>query len=181
MPARNKNAVRAEVVIDASIRARSRDGLVPLVLAAAEAALDAEHSAGPDRVTVMLSGNERLRALNLEFNGLDEVTDVLSFNETDGWSDGVPPAEADSFPGRRQPRLGDIAISVPQVERQAKTAHVPFQQELAMLTVHGVLHLLGYDHATPSTEQVMNEKTERILTTVMARAGAASGLKASAN
>ncbi len=60
-------------------------------------------------------------------------------------------------------RLGDIAISLPQVERQAAENGKPPERELAMLTVHGVLHLLGYDHAEPDDEKIMFGKTDVIL------------------
>lgn len=143
-----------------------------LVSLAAESALAAEHTTGPDRVTVLLSDDTRLRELNREFNGEDEVTDVLSFNETPGWHNGTPPAEASaddaSFraPGE-EPRLGDIVISLERTKRQSEQNGVTFERELAMLAIHGVLHLLGYDHAEPGEERVMFGKTERILDGVL--------------
>ncbi len=169
MTPRTRNTTsRVEVVFELLGKPRPGTEFAGLVAAAAEAALAAEHSAGPDRVTVLLTGDERLRELNLEFNGLDEVTDVLSFNETGGWNKGVPPTDLERFPGRARPRLGDVIISLPQVARQAATAKVKQERELAMLTIHGVLHLLGYDHATPADERVMFGKTEVILDSVMA-------------
>ena len=73
---------------------------------AAVAALDAEHNGGPDHLTVMVTGDERLRELNKVFKGEDEVTDVLSFasENEDGW----PRLEVSDMPGLD--RLGDIAI-----------------------------------------------------------------------
>jgi probable rRNA maturation factor len=135
---------------------------------AAEATLDAERQSGPDRVTVLLTGDDALREMNQRFNCLDEVTDVLSFNAAVGWHDGAKPAGPDAFPGEDESRLGDIAISAPQVERQAAAAGVPVERELAMLAIHGVLHLLGYDHASPEEERVMFGKTDVILNRVMA-------------
>jgi probable rRNA maturation factor len=157
---------RIEVLSDPVPGFSGLPSLEELVSRAAEAALAAEHTAGPDQVAVLLSDDERLRALNLEFNGEDEVTDVLSFNETPGWHNGVPPTESDDVgfraPGE-EPRLGDIVISLPQTKRQSEQHGVPFERELAMLTIHGVLHLLGYDHADPEEERVMFGKTERVL------------------
>jgi probable rRNA maturation factor len=141
-----------------------------VALNAAIAALDAEHTQGPDAVTVLLSDDTRVRNLNREFNGEDSITDVLSFNETPGWHNGVPPAEspgAEFFLGPgSEPRLGDIVISLPQVRKQAEEHGVLVEKELAMLVIHGVLHLLGYDHAGAEEERVMFGKTERILENV---------------
>ena len=143
---------------------------IKLVIDAAVAALDAEHTEGPDRLTVMIVGDERIRDLNRTFKGEDEVTDVLSFNEAAGdaigeeneyeWPDFSeigPTGDVESE------RLGDIAISFPQVERQAAENGKSVDTELAMLTIHGVLHLLGYDHAEPGEEQIMFGKTDVIL------------------
>jgi probable rRNA maturation factor len=163
---------RVEVVFDLDELSESR---MKLVANAALAALDAEHAGGPDRITVMITGDERIRELNREFMGEDEVTDVLSFSEpgnkpvneapgaavssdnNDTWPDisGADEVESD--------RLGDIAISLPQVVRQAAENGKPTDRELAMLTVHGVLHLLGYDHAGVEDEKVMFGKTDVVL------------------
>jgi probable rRNA maturation factor len=82
---------------------------------------------------------ERIRELNLEHRGKDEVTDVLSFpiDPLDEWvPDGV------------QRQLGDVAICLPQVARQAAEAGVAGAVELTTMLIHGVLHLAGYDHET---------------------------------
>ena len=108
-------------------------------------------------VTVLLTGDERLRVLNREFACEDHVTDVLSF----------PADSASEFPGMDseafEDATGDIAISVPQSERQSCEKQVPFERELAMLAIHGTLHLLGYDHALPNEERVMFSKTDEAL------------------
>ncbi len=157
---------RVEVLADPVPGFDSDPELITLVCRAAEAALDAEHSVGPDAVTVLLSDDSRLRQLNREFNGEDAVTDVLSFNEVDGWHNGTPPEQVAgdefSIPGEEQ-RLGEIVISLQQTKRQSDERSVPFERELAMLTVHGVLHLLGYDHADPEEERVMFGKTDAVL------------------
>lgn len=127
---------------------------VELVRQAVEAILSREGFV-EDRsvsVTVLLTGDEQLHRLNREFAGEDHVTDVLSF-ESDA---GEPfPNGDDSLINQ----IGDIAISVPQAEHQAIEKQVPFERELAMLAIHGTLHLLGYDHATPEEERVMFGKT----------------------
>ncbi len=139
-----------------------------LVMDAAVSALDAEHTAGPDQITVMITGDEEIQRMNRDFKGEHQVTDVLSFNEhagESGESDYEWAFESDEDSGR----LGDIAISLPQVERQAPENGKTTESELAMLTIHGVLHLLGYDHAEPKAERVMFGKTDVILAGVMNR------------
>ncbi len=157
---------RVEVIADPVAGFADIESLAGLVRAAADAALGAEHSSGPDAVTVLLSDDRKLRDLNRQFNDEDSVTDVLSFNDVDGWHNGSPPADLaeDPFaaPGDG-PRLGEIVISLEQTKRQADEQSVPFERELAMLTVHGVLHLLGYDHADPEEERVMFGKTDAVL------------------
>lgn len=108
-------------------------------------------------VAVLLTGDERLRTLNRKFAGEDHVTDVLSFSADAGME--FPTSSDDSSVGQ----IGDIAISIPQTERQASEKHVPFERELAMLAIHGTLHLLGYDHASPEEQRVMFGKTDEAL------------------
>ena len=103
--------------------------LVAYVLAA-EGVADAE-------VGVHLVGERRMRALNLQHRGLDEVTDVLSF----------PLEGADEDPAEGVPRLlGDVVLCPVQARRQARADGTPIAFETALLIVHGVLHLLGWDH-----------------------------------
>ena len=155
---------RVEAIADPPFENESDLHLVRL---AAETALEKEHHGGPDSVTVLLTGDERIRELHLEFMGDDSVTDVLSFNEQPGWKDGEPPdAVDDGFPNLSEPRLGDIVISVEQVRRQAVAAGAPYERELAMLAAHGVLHLLGYDHVEAEEERRMFSKTDAILAAI---------------
>ena len=108
------------------------------------------HSAG---VTILLTDDDTLRSLNRQFGDEDKVTDVLAF------SGGAV------FPGQAEGAvtLGDIAISMPQARRQAVAAGHSEDREVAMLTAHGVLHLLGYDHAEPDEEREMTGITAAIL------------------
>lgn len=90
----------------------------------------------PAEVTLLLTDDDQLRTLNKEYRGIDAPTDVLSF------------ATGDSMPGMEEDEayLGDIIISVPTAERQAKLGGHSLKAELQLLAVHGTLHLLGYDH-----------------------------------
>ena len=116
-------------------------------------------------VTVLLTDDDTLRSLNRQLADEDKVTDVLAFGSGTVFPDGVEDAET----------LGDIAISMPQARRQAVAAGHSEDREVAMLTAHGVLHLLGYDHAEPDEEREMTGITAAILEKVfqpLAAAGA---------
>ena len=112
-------------------------------------------------LTVLMTGDETLRALNRRFLGIDAPTDVLAFPEA---------SEAPLAPDE-QPSLGEIAISVPTAERQASALGHSLGDELAHLLVHGILHLCGYDHEDGDGEAArMRAREERYLDTVAAHA-----------
>lgn len=117
-------------------------------------ALDAvfsQHAARQGDVCVLLTEDDEMRDLNRQFRDLDESTDVLT------------------FPSAMPPILGDIAISVPYAERQASKRGVSLKQEIGFLTIHGGLHLLGFDDESEDDRRVMVEQ--------MNRAAEAAGLK----
>jgi len=95
----------------------------------------ASRSSRDFELTILLTDDARLRELNRDYLGIDSPTDVLSF----------PASETDPETGARY--LGDILISIPRARAQAKAARHPLESEVQLLVVHGVLHLLGYDHA----------------------------------
>ena len=104
--------------------------------AAARAALKHQAAPEPGELTLVITDDAALRTLNRNFLGHDHVTDVLSF----------PSAESDPDGGARY--FGDIAIAYPQARAQAAHGQHPVWAELQLLIVHGVLHLLGHDHAS---------------------------------
>jgi probable rRNA maturation factor len=112
-----------------------------LIERAALAVLAQESKEG--ELTVFLSDDAQLHELNLEFLGVDAPTDVLSF----------PASETDPETGK--PYLGDVIISAARAEEQARSAGHPLEAEVQLLVVHGVLHLLGYDHAEPEEKERM--------------------------
>jgi len=103
---------------------------------------------------VLIADDEAVRRLNAEYAGEDETTDVLAFSLREG-EVFVSPDEVT--------RLGEVIISYPTAERQAKEAERSLEDEVAHLLVHGVLHLLGYDHAEPEDEKRMREREEKLL------------------
>ena len=130
----------------------------------ASQALVSEGRGESSGVSLVIADDETLRGLNLEYRGLDEATDVLAFSldEADGdHPDGAFPDTPDEAA-----HMGEIVISYPQAKRQAREAKKPLKAELALLVVHGVLHLLGYDHAEPREEKVMWAKQDRVLANV---------------
>lgn len=112
-------------------------------------------------VSVMFTGDERIRELNREYRGIDAPTDVLSF----ALREKVPgePAEGDCVSGESLELLGDIVISVDTVDRQAREYGESLAGEVARLVCHGMLHLLGYDHRAEEEEVQMMELQESVL------------------
>lgn len=108
-------------------------------------------------LALSLSDDRELRALNRTFAREDHATDVLSFAQQEARSRGV---------GRA---LGDIVISVPTARRQARAGRRPLLSELVHLAVHGLAHLLGYDHATKAEERVMFAYETRLRAQAAAR------------
>ncbi|MEW6242127.1 MAG: rRNA maturation RNase YbeY [Chloroflexota bacterium] len=108
---------------------------------AARAAL--EHQSADGDLTILLTDDAQLRSLNRDYLEVDAPTDVLSF----------PASETDPETGARY--LGDILISVPRADEQARAAGHALEAELQLLAVHGVLHLLGHDHAGAEDKNLM--------------------------
>lgn len=135
---------------------------------------------GPVQVGLVITGDETVQDLNRRFRGLDEVTDVLSFSaEHSGhWGgedeeNGFPlqdPVDTTMpgfiLPSEVPPPLGEVIISLPQTERQAAERNVPMERELALLIVHGVLHLVGYDHLYPEDQERMQSRERAALASV---------------
>ena len=126
---------------------------------------------GQAEVSVLITGDETVRALNSEYRGLDETTDVLSFSaEHPGHWEGADDGPAQDFgdvsfvlpDGLPQP-LGEIIVSWPQARRQAVEHGVSPMQELAHLVVHGALHLVGYDHVEAGETALMQEREREAL------------------
>lgn len=132
------------------------------LVAVAQGVLASEVVPTPAEVGVRVTDDPTVRRLNRRFLGEDAPTDVLAFpmEERAGAGAGfVPPPD-----GVRH--LGEVVISYPTAQRQAREAGHPVERELAWLLAHGVLHLLGYDHAEPEEERRMRERAEVALARV---------------
>ena len=109
---------------------------------------------GSAELAVEFVGERRIRALNAEHRGKDEVTDVLSFPLEDAGEGPGPAAGGPAGPPRL---LGDVVVCARRALRQARDDSLPPALELAVLLVHGVLHLLGYDHETDAGQMALRQ------------------------
>lgn len=136
----------------------SRSAARPWVLRLSEETLRRVKGAAFTRgaeLSVTWIGDAEMKRLNRKYRGKDRTTDVLSFPLLEGRR--MPRAPKGPLP------LGDVVVSLPQTARQAKERGVPFRSELALLVVHGILHLLGYDHVTAREEKKMFGLQTRLL------------------
>ena len=108
-------------------------------------------------ISVLLVNNEEIHSLNKEYRNIDRATDVLSFPLGEN-------GEYDDNPETGAKMLGDIVISLETAQKQAQVYGHSLEREVGFLTVHSMLHLLGYDHEESSLqERLMREKEEAIL------------------
>jgi probable rRNA maturation factor len=122
------------------------------VKAAAGAALGFEN-ASERFASIVLTDDETIHRYNRDYRGVDRPTDVLSFPSDEGDPLEAPP---DGF-------LGDIMISVQRAAQQGSELGHSTEREIAFLTVHGMLHLLGYDHMQPDDEELMLSRQRAIM------------------
>ena len=111
-------------------------------------------------ITITLTNAENIKEINKQYRNIDKTTDVLSF----------PMFEKDELENKIKNRLfehedvlGDIIISIPKVEEQAKEYGHSFERELSYMLVHGFYHLMGYDHIKEEDKIEMRPKEEKIL------------------
>jgi len=110
-------------------------------------------------VNIILTNPKNIKKINKEYRNIDKSTDVLSF----------PMFEKDEIEFMRKNKndvldvLGDIVISLEQVEEQAKEYGHSFERELSYMVIHGFYHLMGYDHIDEEDKKAMREKEENIL------------------
>ena len=145
------------VIADDQQEVKVPTGIRMLLRRACTAVLVHEQFDKPAEVGVRFVDNKEIRALNAKHRGIDESTDVLSFPLGEN-------GEYDVNHDTGALLLGDIVISLPRAVEQARLYGHSLQRELAYLTVHSMLHLLGYDHEAGGLENVrMREKEEQVL------------------
>ena len=135
-----------EVYISREVVGLGHNESAGLIKKAINMALDAEGLDVPCIISVMLTDDEGIRAVNRDFRGVDRATDVLSFpmNELLPGEFDEELCEHDMDSGAVL--LGDMMISIPRCEEQGEEFGHGYKREIMYLTVHSVLHLLGYDH-----------------------------------
>jgi len=125
-----------------------------------EKSLLAEDAPSNAEITLVIPGQERMQQLNREYRGKDRPTDVLSFSMSESRDQ-----EDDGFisPPDGIIHLGEIVISYPQAALQAEERSHSIREEVAVLIIHGVLHILGYDHEKLEMEPAMTAREKEIL------------------
>ena len=146
-----------EIYVSRELKNLGHNNSAALIKKAAAAALRAE---GVEKaiVSVMLTDDEGIRRVNREFRGVDRATDVLSFPLNELVPGAFDPADCETDPETGAVLLGDMMISVPRCEEQGRDFGHGYGREIQYLTVHSVLHLLGYDHVD---EGVMKRQMRR--------------------
>jgi len=117
----------------------------------------------PPDVGVALVDDAYIRVLNREYRGGDYATDVLAFPMDAGPS---APARGDGA-GAHEAVLGDIVISIQRAREQARQFKQPLRREVALLAIHGLLHLLGYDDETEAAASVMWSRQKELLERIL--------------
>ena len=135
-----------EIYISREVKGLGHNNSAACIKKAVNMALDAEDVDVPCIVSVMLTDDEGIQAVNREFRGVDSATDVLSFpmNELTPGAFDAAMCERDMDTGAVL--LGDMMLSVPRCQAQGEEFGHGYEREIMYLTVHSVLHLLGYDH-----------------------------------
>ncbi|MBN2185914.1 MAG: rRNA maturation RNase YbeY [Dehalococcoidia bacterium] len=125
----------------------------------AQQVLKAEGMASPYEVSLVFTDSETGQKLNRDYRDVDEPTDVLAFcmlSQKEGDSSFALPPDGIT-------RLGEVVISCPQAVEQAKEQGHSVDKELTLLIIHGILHLLGYDHEEPEEEVKMRAREKELL------------------
>jgi probable rRNA maturation factor len=110
---------------------------------AAQATLEHQEKSIEGDLSVVVTDDEHIQELNLQYRGIDSPTDVLSFP-----ADFIDPDTGKTY-------LGDVIISYTKCQEQAQSANHSTEQELILLVIHGVLHLIGYDHIKSKDKEQM--------------------------
>ena len=147
------------IITDGQKKVRIPTGLRMLVRRACIAVLREEKFEGNAEVCVTFVDTEEIHRLNKEFREKDSATDVLSFPLGEY---GIYDVNPDT--GAKQ--LGDVVISLERAEEQAAEFGHSLQREVCYLTVHSMLHLLGYDHMEPDEKAVMRKKEESVMSLI---------------
>lgn len=156
--------MKHEIYVSREVKNLGHRNAAALIRKAVQAALDAEGVDIPCIVSVMLTDEEGIRRVSAQFRGVDSATDVLSFPLNELEPGRFDPDACERDPETGAVMLGDMMISLPRCEAQGEEFGHGFEREIRYLSVHSVLHLLGYDHLDegPMKKQ-MREREKAIM------------------
>ena len=152
-----------EVYVSREKTGLGHNGAAALIKRAVRMALDAEGVDVPCLVSVLLTDDEGIRAVNSEFRHVDCATDVLSFPLNELTSGAFDPDECERDLDTGTVMLGDMMISLERCQAQGEEFGHGFNREIQYLTVHSVLHLLGYDHMDEGEMKRQMREREKII------------------
>ena len=152
-----------EIYVSREVKNLGHRNSAALIKKAAQMALNAEGVDVPCIISVMLTDDEGIHTVNRDFRGVDRATDVLSFPQNE-----LIPGQFDAEGCERDMDtgailLGDMMISVPRCEAQGEEFGHGYERELMYLTVHSVLHLLGYDHVDEGEQKRRMREREKAI------------------
>ncbi|MDI6617423.1 MAG: rRNA maturation RNase YbeY [Clostridiales bacterium] len=151
------------LLIDDRQKKFKTDELEGLVKIAVENTIKHEGMKKKCEVSIIFIDNEEIKRINKNFRGIDKITDVLSFPQIE-YKNNLMGSDIDNMDlNTGELVLGDIAISLDRAYEQSIEYGHSFEREVAYLTVHGMLHLLGFDHETESERRIMRKEEEDIL------------------
>ena len=138
--------MKHEIYVSRDVKNLGHPNSAALIKKAARLALEAEGVSAQCVISAMLTDDEGIRRVNAEFRGVDSATDVLSFPLNELRPGAFDPALCERDMDSGAVLLGDMLIDVPRCESQGEEFGHGYEREISYLTVHSVLHLLGYDH-----------------------------------
>lgn len=147
------------IITDSQRKVKIPSGLRMLIRRACIAVLRNEKFRGNAEVSVTFVDNDEIRKLNAKFRNIDAATDVLSFPMGENGEYDINHATGAKI-------LGDVVISMEKAQQQAEEFEHSFEREVCYLTVHSMLHLLGYDHMNDEEKAVMRMKEEEVMTQI---------------
>ncbi len=155
--------MKCDVTISSERGVRPEFGLKRRLRRCIKAVMEAEHIEDSVRVDVLLTDDEGIHVINREYRGVDRATDVLSFPMNELAPGRFDAADCVKNPDSGQVLLGDVVISVERCRAQSVEFGHSFNREICYLTVHSVLHLLGYDHVDEAEMKARMRARERVI------------------
>ena len=152
-----------EIYVSREVKNLGHNEAAALIKKAAAMTLAAEGVDTPCIISVMLTDDAGIHAVNRDFRGVDRPTDVLSFPQNELEPGNFDPADCERDLDTGAVLLGDMMISLPRCEAQGREFGHGFKREIMYLTVHSVLHLLGYDHVDEGPMKARMRQREKAI------------------